>query len=203
MIEQIELNVKLCNVFPHVGCYNKNNHSQHYNKSRKKDHWMKKTIVIAGLGRVTYEESFWTGKNKVYVNDVLATKLNKKTFEYYPDPKSNETDTINLQGNFLTGVAFNIQNASYQVIEKLKWYEILIAVLTFAFTIVWGNSIALAAIFPIVGGAIGGAIAGLCALSGLVVCKSLPKAWQKVLVLMGFFVLNVLLGYIAGKSFLV
>jgi|GEM_PF-496271 len=163
---------------------------------------MKKTIVIAGLGRVTYEESFWTGKNKVYVNDVLATKLDKKTFECQPDSNSKETTTINLQGNFLMGVTLNINNASYRVIEKLKWYEILIALLTFVFSLVWGNSIALVAIFPIAGGAIGGGIAGICALSGLVICKSLPKAWQKVLVLLGFFVLSVLLGYLAAEIIL-
>ena len=44
--------------------------------------------------------------------------------------------------------------------KKNSVFEIVLSILIFAFVMVWGNSAKLCAIFPIVGGAIGGGISG-------------------------------------------
>ena len=43
---------------------------------------------------------------------------------------------------------------------KGKWYEYVLAVLPFLLVIIWGSSVQLCSIIPVLGGAIGGAISG-------------------------------------------
>ena len=43
----------------------------------------------------------------------------------------------------------------------MKWYEYILALIIPIFVLTWGNSVYLCSIFPIVGGAIGGAISAL------------------------------------------
>ncbi len=157
---------------------------------------MKRTITVEGLGTVTYQESFWTGKNAIVVNGEPAQKYSKKMFEYYPNPNSQEKINFYLQGNFLRGVDLEVMNKHYQIVEKPTWYEVLFTILNLAVPLVWGNIPALVAIFPVVGGALGGAIGGMIAILGLVFSKGQKKFWQKLLILLGFFVFNVAIGFL-------
>lgn len=42
------------------------------------------------------------------------------------------------------------------------WYDYVLAIIPLILVLVWGNSVYLCTIIPIVGGALGGAISGLC-----------------------------------------
>lgn len=157
---------------------------------------MRKSIDISNIGKLTYEENLLTGKVQVLVNDFPAFRINKKLYEYNPGANKEQRVVITLQGNFLTGLEASVNGVPYRLIEKPRWYEWVITILTVAFSLIWGNSPELCAIFPVVGGAIGGGLAGLLAMIGLSFSKQTEKVWLKLLILVGFFALNVLAGYL-------
>ncbi len=136
---------------------------------------MKKELELQGLGTLVYEESMLTGRKKIFVNGEETNKIDKRSYDY-------KGTLLKLEGNFLLGVNVVYREEKYQVVEKTKWYEYILAVLAFIFDVVWGNVSALCQLFPIVGGAVGGAICGAMVVVQICVMRVVKKPLYKVLI---------------------
>lgn len=140
---------------------------------------MKQTVNHAALGEIVYEESFWTGKKTLSMNGECLEKLSKTSF------KAQNGQPVYLKGNYLTGVKAFVNGEYIQLTPSIKWYEAVLSVLPLLLVLIWGNSVALCKVVPIVGGAIGGLIGGIFACANLVVIKGFSKLWLKILVSVG------------------
>lgn len=100
----------------------------------------------------------------------------------------NDGEQVTLSGNFVRGVKITVANETIQLVPPVKWYEILLSILPFILVMVWGNSVELCKIVPIVGGAIGGGISGLMMFTNLIVIKRVNKLWLKILISLGMLV---------------
>ena len=155
---------------------------------------MKKNVETE-LGLISYEENFWTGIKSLSINGESLTKIDKTHYAY---KAHDEFLTIELKGNSYLGVSISFKDKKIQIIENPAWYVLAISILTFLFVIVWGSSVTLCKIFPIVGGAIGGAISAVCAVSSVMVASKIKKPIMKILSSLGFFALCVLLCYLVA-----
>ncbi len=160
---------------------------------------MQKVIQHEKYGCIVYQENFWTGKPTVTINNTALKKINKRTFEY---ENEGTVTTVALKGSMLNGVQLQIGDDLITVQEKAKWYEYALSVLILVFDLVWGNVPALCAIFPLVGGAIGGFICGLFAVLNLFFMRKAEKIWQKLLIFLGFFAVSILCCYLIALAIL-
>lgn len=138
-------------------------------------------------GTITYEESFLTGKKNVYFNGVQAQKTGKNTFvinikQVVDGEVKEETVAFTLSGSLLSGVSLVIGYEVITIIPKTKWYEYVLFFLPVAIIIVWGNSVELCQIVPVVGGAVGGFISGLFSVLALSFSKRTKNVFLKVLI---------------------
>jgi len=136
---------------------------------------MKEVIQHPIYGEIVFDENFWSGKKTLTVNGVIASAVSKK--EYMIDDKK-----AFLKGSFLTGSTLNIEGEVIQLSPKPTWYEIVISALSFLFLMTWGNSETLCAIFPVVGGAIGGGLGGVGAIVSLLLTKTQKTPLAKIIV---------------------
>lgn len=155
---------------------------------------MKQTIINEVLGEIVYEESPWTGKKSLSVNGKPLDKIDKNTF------RLDTGEYAVIKGSYLMGAKLTIGNETIRLSESVKWYEIAIAVLTFMISLVWGNSPTLVQIFPMVGGAIGGALSCAGGLFSLVCMKKVKNPLVKILIGLGFFVLTVFVLYLVAVA---
>ena len=116
---------------------------------------MKKIIQHPVYGEIVYNESFWTGKKTLTINGVDALPLSKKA--YLVNGKK-----AHLTGSFLLGSNLHLEEGeTIPLSPEAKWYEIVLSILPFLFLIIWGNNASLCAIFPVLGGGIGGGLGAL------------------------------------------
>lgn len=115
--------------------------------------------TVEKYGTITYEESFWTGKKTLYINNEELEKYCKNIY-VHKDNDGTEI-TVVIKGNLYTGLSLIINNEKVEISPKLKWYEMIFSLLPFVLIMIWGNVPSLCAIFPIVGGAIGGIVGGI------------------------------------------
>ena len=156
---------------------------------------MKSVIQHSVYGEIVYEESFWTGKKKLSLNGANLPAVSKKEF-LMPDGETKTT--VLVKGNFLFGTKLAIKNEVITVTPPIKWYELLLSVMIFALVLVWGNSVTLCSIIPIVGGAIGGGISGMMTVLNLLVMKSTKNIWLKLAVWLAFIVLTFFICFAVG-----
>lgn len=161
---------------------------------------MKSSVNHAKYGLIEYEEGFWTGKKILKINGVQLTKQKKNVFVL---DGAEGALTCKLSGNILTGAYATIDGEVIQLIAPLKWYEIALTVFIPVFVIVWGNSPVLCSIFPIIGGAIGGAISGIAACVNLTLTKKISSTPLKLLAWLGVFVATILVCFVAAIIFIV
>ena len=147
------------------------------------------------LDEIKYEEGFWTGKRTLTINDKELKKIDKNNFEFQ---NGEEVRKVQVTGNAITGVKLIDDNNNIELVSKPKWYEIVLSCFIFAFILIWGNSVTLCKIFPLVGGAIGGLISGAFAMLNLFAIKKVKKIWLKLLVFVGFFAITVLSCYLVA-----
>ncbi len=140
---------------------------------------MELTKDIENLGQVKYTESFWTGKKTLFINGIEAKKLTSKSFEYIDADKKYY---IELKGSFFFGLKMIFNNNTYVLENAFKWYEYLIALISFVFVLIWGNSVALCKIIPIVGGAVGGGVSMLGSILSLLAMKTQKKPILRIVV---------------------
>jgi hypothetical protein len=146
---------------------------------------MKELLHDSEIGEIMYEESIWTGKKTIYINGKPLEKISKTMFVM---DDNGEQSYVMLKGNIYTGLSLEIKGRDIVVSDKPKWYELTLAILTFALCLIWGNSTALCSIIPIVGGGIGGAISGALAITSLLVMKKSNEVWKKLLIGIGMLV---------------
>ena len=125
---------------------------------------MKELVKHPVYGEIVYDESFWSGKKTLTINGTTAQALSKTEF-MVNDQKAQ------VKGNLFTGVNLYIEGETVQLSPKASWFEIAFAILPFVFLMVWGNSAELCEIFPVVGGAIGGALGGFGGVISLYLMK--------------------------------
>lgn len=156
---------------------------------------MKSIIINEKFGTIEYKENFWTGRKEITINGTKLTKVTKNLYAY----KTEEgTISLSLNGSYLSGVTGEIGNQKMNFVDKTKWYEWLLAFLSVIFVIVWGNSIELCEIFPIVGGAIGGGISGLISGIGLIFMKASKNIMFKLLMAVCTFIVAVFICYLVA-----
>lgn len=157
---------------------------------------MKKVIQHPELGEITYEESFWTGSKKLFINGEELTKKSRNVFE------TSDGKTITLKGNILSGTKAEVDGNTVEIEPATKWYEYVLSFLSFAFVLIWGNVTALCEIFPIVGGALGGLISAIFSVLNLYLIKKTYKLWLKLVISLASFVIAVLLCYLLALAIL-
>ena len=104
---------------------------------------MKVTVNHPVHGEIVFEENFWKGKKKLSVNGKKLQKVGKKTFAGEGDK------TFFLEGNFFNRKQASSGKREIVLTPALKWYEVVLSVLPFLLILIWGNSVALAALFPL------------------------------------------------------
>lgn len=137
---------------------------------------MKQVIDHPTYGQIVYEESFWTGKKAISVNGEMLIPQTKTSF------LTKEGEKVTVKGNYLMGVKLTIGTDTVQAVPSIKWYEIVLTVLTVVFALTWGNSKELYKIVPMVGGALGGFLSALIAMCGLIFMKRSNKIWLKLVI---------------------
>lgn len=152
-----------------------------------------RTINHPKYGEIIYTENEWTGKKGLKINGVEATKTSKKI--YTVDDMS-----ITLKGSAFLGATLTIDGEIIEIIPKSKWYEIVLAIFPFLFIMVWGSISSLCAIFPIVGGAIGGLIGGIGLVCSMYAMKRTNSVIKKILIGIAWIVLSILVAYLVALA---
>ena len=160
---------------------------------------MKNEIISEKYGVITYEESFWSGKKIITINGAALQKMSKN--EYILEEEERRI-LVRVKGNYLSGAKLIIDDEEILVSPKILWYEWLLSVIPFVLVLTWGNSEKAVKIFPIIGGAIGGAIAGCFLAVSIVLMKMTKKPLFKVLIGLASCVVTILLLYLAAKIYI-
>ncbi len=137
---------------------------------------MKQKIQNEKYGEILYNENFWTGKKSLSINGTPLTKISRKEFQ-------TENGTVGtVKGNFLSGASLLIDGETIRLTPKITWYEIVLCLLPFILVMIWGSSVELCKIVPVVGGAIGGGLSALLSCVGLLFMRSVKPIWAKILI---------------------
>ncbi len=146
-------------------------------------------------GEILYKESAWTGKKELWLNGAKINETSKNEYVYFVDSKPVY---VKLKGNEMLGVTVTIGSETIRLVNAPKWYEIVLPLFFFSLVMVWGSVPTLCAIIPIVGGAIGGAINGVCLILSMYLMKKQEKVWAKLLIAFGIFVINVIICFVVA-----
>lgn len=138
---------------------------------------MKYTVENSELGRIEYDENFWTGKKLIVIDGKPLLKQGKNLYQYND---GENVKTVNLMGSFFSGVKVSCEGVTVEVLRPLKWYEIALSVSIFALIMVWGNNPYLCSIIPVVGGALGGVVSAVGVCLYLVFVRKEKPLWQKL-----------------------
>lgn len=157
---------------------------------------MNKTIMHAVYGVIMLDENIWTGKKNLAINGKLLPKRKKNV---YLLGEGETAIPVTLKGSTLTGASVIIGGEEITIIPNPSTLDWLLSSLPFVLMLIWGNSVALCSIIPVIGGGIGGAIGGL----GIVLCmtniREKPlgkKLLVSLLTLLGTFAVGAVLGYL-------
>ena len=165
---------------------------------------MKADIRDETYGNITYTESFWTGSKSLYINGSRLKKVSKNTFSYCEGEEGGEKLFV-VKGNYLTGIKLCVEGRLIPVLPCVKWYEIVLSVVSFALVMVWGNSVALCSILPVVGGAVGGGISGAFTVGNMLIIKRINNIWLKIVVSLGMcalcFIICMIIGFAIVGAF--
>ena len=154
---------------------------------------MKVTVNHPAYGEITYFEDFLSGKKSICINSVELKKRDKNTFILSTEEKKSGVKVI---GSVLFGVKLNIKGNLIEITPPTKWYEYLAAISVFMFLMIWNNTEALLAIFPIMGSGICYAISALMMCLTVIALRSVNKWYLKILVWLGMFIANALICFL-------
>lgn len=152
-------------------------------------------VIQVGDKTVGYEESIWTGKKTLYVNNAVCRKISKTNFAYWDGEREH---LIVVSGNSFKGVTLKMEEGEFVVEKKPAWYEYILSFFAALFIIIWGSSVALTEYFVVVGGAIGGAIGGLFGALNLNWIRKTENVWLKILISVGTTVGVILICHLIG-----
>lgn len=154
---------------------------------------MKTSIIHPTYGTISYEENIWTGKKIITIGDqVLKKGRNKRTFLWETGLVSQE---VLLKGSFISGVTLTIDQQTVTLAEKPTALEYLLSALPLFLMVVWGNSVTLCSIVPVIGGAIGG-VAYVISLQKMHSKSISGKILTALLTTLLTFIAGAVLGYI-------
>ena len=88
-------------------------------------------------------------------------------------------------GNIYKGSYLKVEEERFEIWSKTIWYEYILAIIPFILILIWGNSVSLCSIIPVVGGAIGGGVSGLLGFTSLIVMKNIKNPIYKILIGLG------------------
>ena len=142
---------------------------------------MKTLVQNEKYGEFVVDENVWTGKIKVFLNGKELAKVDKTRYLI------EEKKYIDFTGNSIKGLYMTVDNQTTQVTAPAKWYEIALSVLIFVVILIWGNSLTLCSIVPVVGGAIGGGLSAMLAVVNLFVMRGIKNVALKLLAFVGIF----------------
>lgn len=142
---------------------------------------MKTVVQNEKYGEFVVDENVWTGKIKVFLNGKEFAKVDKTRYLI------EEKKYIDFTGNSIKGLYMTVDNQTTQVTAPAKWYEIALSVLIFVVILIWGNSLTLCSIVPVVGGAIGGGLSAMLAVVNLFVMRGIKNVALKLLAFVGIF----------------
>lgn len=143
---------------------------------------MKVTVHHVAYGEIEYVESVFTGRRDLSFSGRPLERKRRNLFLY----KTGAGDVeCRIRGSYLFGTTLIVDGEEIVLTPSCKWYEIALSVLLFAFLLVWGNVPALGAIVPIVGGALGGAVAGGAWYGALFLMRRVKGPGLKLLVWLG------------------
>lgn len=111
--------------------------------------------------KVCYEESFWTGKKNIKIEDTEVKLLSKKKLLL------NDKE-YNIKGNSIIGVELISSDEKITILEKPRWYEWILCFLPIY--------------LAILGGAIGGFVGGGAAVISMYFIRSSKIAIVKVMI---------------------
>ena len=156
---------------------------------------MKSVYKHQYYGEIVYRESIWTGKKEIIIDGKPLTKVRKNKYEF-----CNESGCIHVEvkGSSAFGVNIIMNGETIPVVQAPKWYDIVLASLVFMIVAVWGNSVALCSILPVVGGALGGGISGAMAVLALGAIKNTSNVFKKLVVWFAMLVCTLLLCFLAA-----
>lgn len=126
-----------------------------------------------------YEEGFWTGKKTIIYDGVTLTKVKRNLFEY---TDGVNTEQFEVKGNQLAGITIKMLGNEVEIARKLRWYEIVLAIVVFAPCVLFG--------------AIGGVIGGLLGFTNLVVIRTIERWWLKLIISVQFTAIGLLASYL-------
>lgn len=156
---------------------------------------MKEIVQHPIYGEITYTESFLTGKKGLIINGIEAQPVSKKEFMF-------EEKKATINGSFYSGVNLCIEDETIELSPKPQWYEIILAILPAIFLLTWGNIASLCAIFPVIGGAIGGALGAAGSITSFMLIKKTKSIIVKVLIGFGVFTITILIAFALALAFL-
>lgn len=157
---------------------------------------MRVVVKHEKMGEFIYEENFWNGNKKVFINEVELVKTGKNAFQ------TAEGKKLLILGNFFTGLKAFTDEETIKISEPCKWYEYLLSFLPMLLIIIWGNTRPLTDIIPIIGGAVGGAICGLFGMLDLVFIHYIKNIWLKILISIVIFAVSFLFCFLIAEIFL-
>ncbi len=155
---------------------------------------MKNTILHPIYGPISYEEGFWSGKKTIYIGGTQLQKVNKTTFSWFNGVRHEE---VKMTGNAFLGVTLTLRGEKIVVWPKPLWYDWVLSILPLLVLLIWGNSVMLNSILPVVGGAIGAGIGGGALALGMILMRGKnfgKKLLTALLVFLGAFGIAALIG---------
>ena len=155
---------------------------------------MKQTTYIDHIGTITYEESAMSGNKTLTINGYNCPKVGKKDYTYVA--QNGTVVSVKIKGNFMTGVKLIDAVGKHEIVAKPKWYELAIVILSLMVPIVWGNSVELCKILPLLGGAVGGALGGVFGVLALFAMKKFKTPAVKVILGLGTVALGIIVNYV-------
>ena len=156
---------------------------------------MKKEISHPVYGQIVYEENIWTGKKTVCVNGTPLRQLMKNT---YTLPWGATEVPVITKGGFMGGVVLQIESEEIRIFQKPTWYDWALCLLPFLLIVIWGNSVQLCSIVPVVGGALGGGLGGAGLGLAMALTREKPLLRKIVIALLvtaGTFAVGAALGF--------
>ncbi len=151
---------------------------------------MNYVINHAVYGEIRLEESFWTSQKSVTINGAALKRIGKMkkgqcTYEYETEDGKKQ---VTSKGTFVSGIQLTIDGETIQMGNGAAWYEIAACALMWIVMLVWGNVPNLYAIWPVLGGALGGALHAILALTAMLAMKSTKNIALKFVFWLGILI---------------
>lgn len=158
-------------------------------------------------GEIIFEESIWTGKRTITLNGEKLMKIDKEHF------RSQSGFIIALKGNIITGLKMYLNlNEGIVITPTCKWYEYVLSIIPLILILVWGNTVALYNIVPVLGGllgnsiieaaiygGIGGAIGCVGGFFNLFIIKKINNVFVKIAISLGIIVACFSLAFLVAE----